>query len=76
MMNLACGIGTLITGSGLNTALKTTRGPVSVKHMLSQKTIAKFLSSNVLVEFALVFMLLTVFLAPAEEVVREYIFYN
>ena len=76
MMSFARGIGTLMAGSCLKTALKAIRGSVSVKHMLSQKVIAKFSRGNVLVESALVFMRLTVLLPPAGETACEFIFYK
>ena len=43
MMSSAGSAGSLMSGSGLDTALETSYGPNSVKHMLSGKTIAMFL---------------------------------
>ena len=65
MMSFAGSIGSLMTNSGLSTALETCNGPVSVKHMLSGKAIAMFLRANFLTESALVAMLMsTIMEAP------------
>ena len=43
MMSFAGSADSLMSGSGLDTALETSYGPNSMKHMLSGKTIAMFL---------------------------------
>ena len=75
MMSFAGSIGTLMAGSGLNTALETIYGPVSVKHMLSGKAIAMFIRGNFLVESALVIMLLSMLLPSTGEAAGEFICY-
>ena len=53
MMSFVGSIGSLMSNSGLITALETIYGPVSVKHMLTGKAIAMSMRGNFLVESAL-----------------------
>ena len=48
-MRFAGGVGTLMSGSGLDTTLETSHGPNSGKDMLSGKRISMFLCANFLI---------------------------
>ena len=59
MMSFAGTIGMLMVGSGLDVALETIYGPISVRNMLSGKAIAMLIRGNFLVESVLVIKMLS-----------------
>jgi len=59
MMSFAGSIGMLMTDSGLNEALECVYGKVAIKHMMTGKSISRFVRANFIVEAALMTKLMS-----------------